>query len=555
MAEYPVFSPEEEVCAALAKSEVRYRLLVEAFPEAMVVLGPDCRVLLANQRAAVLLGYADSAALNGLNFLKRVLPEERAVLKKALAARVAFNGLNISLSDQSGQVIPVELSGADLNLPGGEDEQALFVRDRRPILAAEAEALRIQQALSLSEERLQMVISSAPVLLAALDSSGRVQLFQTNRIHLTSLAGKKVLGASAFELFSHLPEVLHCIRRALNGETFKVIFEGLSSSILDTWFTPQRGVNGDVLGVSVVGVDISERVRAEQALRESEKRYRTVVEYQTEGVVILNESYQIDYANLAAEGILGASHAELVGSSMWKFIAPEKQIFFRQQVEARRQGKTGSYEITIQRSDGQKRLVWFNAVPRFDPQGQFSGSFAVFRDITDRRRAEERLYYQALHDPLTGLYNRLFFEEEVNRLEKERLTPVGVISVDLDGLKQVNDHQGHAAGDQLIRQAADLLRRSFRVEDVIARIGGDEFAILLPESETPALRRALERLRAIVADHNRQEKGGQTVQISAGGATAYPGQSILETLMLADQRMYHEKRSKKSRLFSPGENI
>ena len=102
-------------------------------------------------------------------------------------------------------------------------------------------------------------------------------------------------------------------------------------------------------------------------------------------------------------------------------------------------------------------------------------------DITQQKRAEDRLRFLSTHDVLTGLYNRAFFEEETTRMERGRHYPISVLMVDVDHLKITNDRRGHAAGDSLLRRAAAVLRAAFRTEDVVARIGGDEFAVLLPE--------------------------------------------------------------------------
>ncbi len=170
-------------------------------------------------------------------------------------------------------------------------------------------------------------------------------------------------------------------------------------------------------------------------------------------------------------------------------------------------------------------------------------------DITARKKAERYLTYLGTHDVLTGLYNRAFFEEERDRLDAGRRFPVSVIIGDLDRLKEVNDTYGHAAGDELLRRAAEVLKASFRAEDVVARLGGDEFGILLAETDEAAALRSIERIQRLTELNNSFYTGPQ-LQISLGAATTRQGMSLVEAQRVADDRMYqskHQKRNSASR--------
>jgi diguanylate cyclase (GGDEF)-like protein len=175
------------------------------------------------------------------------------------------------------------------------------------------------------------------------------------------------------------------------------------------------------------------------------------------------------------------------------------------------------------------------------------------RDITERKLAEAQLKYLSLHDSLTGLYNRAYFDEEMRRLESGRNRPFAIIVCDIDGLKQVNDTMGHQAGDKLLVAAAKVIKESFRCEDLIARIGGDEYAIILPNSDLTAANFASSRLRAAVDLYN-ENHPSLPLSISVGcAASSDDTVYVSEIFKEADDKMYKEKlyRKKKIRQFSP----
>ena len=168
----------------------------------------------------------------------------------------------------------------------------------------------------------------------------------------------------------------------------------------------------------------------------------------------------------------------------------------------------------------------------------------VGQDITQFKENEERLRFLSIHDQLTSLYNRLYFEEEMIRLERGRHYPIGTIMADLDGLKNINDTYGHAIGDQLLIQAASIFRSCFRAGDVVARIGGDEFSALLPGANVDTLARVTERINSRFAN-SLFTINSSPICISLGTAITEKGESLNESLKVADQSMYGVKQNKK----------
>lgn len=170
----------------------------------------------------------------------------------------------------------------------------------------------------------------------------------------------------------------------------------------------------------------------------------------------------------------------------------------------------------------------------------FDWVLVTIQDITARKKAEEYLQYLGTHDVMTGLYNRAYFEEIIQKLETTRRDPVSVIIADLNFLKRVNDAFGHQAGDKLIRRVAEVLHSAVDSADVAARIGGDEFAIVLEGRDEDDAAEIMKRIQALVALNNKYYRSPE-LSLSLGGATSYPGLSLERVINLADDNMYKNK--------------
>jgi len=167
------------------------------------------------------------------------------------------------------------------------------------------------------------------------------------------------------------------------------------------------------------------------------------------------------------------------------------------------------------------------------PERQISGWTGVTRDVSSRHNIQEKLDYLSMHDSLTGLFNRAYFLEELQRLEFSRLYPITVMLADLEGLNKINYQYNISSGDELVKHAASLLRTVFRSEDMVARISDDEFIALMPRCTARAGEKALQRAVNMVEAFN-LEQPDLPLNLSLGIATAESGQSLADTLKLAN---------------------
>jgi diguanylate cyclase (GGDEF)-like protein/PAS domain S-box-containing protein len=286
-----------------------------------------------------------------------------------------------------------------------------------------------------------------------------------------------------------------------------------------------------------------ERKRIEEKLRESEEIFRQLAENIREVFYICEHDIrQPLYISPAYEEIWGRPCKSFYKDprSFWDAIHPDDKDRVMGSL-FRRSEKEVMEIYCISRPDGSIRWIKERSFPIHDRSGKLYLIVGIATDITDQKLREEQLKSLGFHDPLTGLYNRAYFEEEMSRIEKARYDSVGMVSCDVDGLKLVNDTFGHAYGDNLLLAAARVIREVFREADVVARIGGDEFSAILPNTTKPIIQDICRRIEEAVANYSTSHPN-LPLSISVGFAFTHGVPPSLRDLFKeADNNMYRRK--------------
>lgn len=299
--------------------------------------------------------------------------------------------------------------------------------------------------------------------------------------------------------------------------------------------------------------DITSRKKMEEKLRENEEKYRFLTENSSDVIWHINKSYRIDYISPADEKIRGFKREEVFGQTIWNIFKPEGVKLIREKIEHHHHvEKVGDntnitrFEIEQQCKDGGWIWTEITAAPHYDNQGNLIGYHGISRDISEQKLLLEQLQRQATIDELTQVSNRAHFmtlaEKEIQRAKRYH-HPVSLIIFDFDGLKGINDTYGHLAGDRALATFAKIVRTLIREVDILGRFGGDEFLLLLPETEIHDAKHVLDRIQNVSSASPIVFQGEKfNISISAGVAGLQEWtDSLNDILNRADIDLYNHK--------------
>lgn len=305
--------------------------------------------------------------------------------------------------------------------------------------------------------------------------------------------------------------------------------------------------------IRMVGATMARKEQAESSLRESEERFRSLVQNSSDTILVIGPERAISYASPATVGLLGLPPEDVVGRVSTDFVHPDDQQRVELQLGAllQEQGTTEPIQFRMPHTGGGWRHVEA-VVTDMRARPAIEGYVANVRDITERKEAEQLLAHQALHDPLTGLPNRtLILDRAEQMLARSRRShqEVAALFVDLDNFKDINDTLGHEVGDLILQAVADRFARVLRDNDTVGRLGGDEFVVLaegVSLAAGPEL--VAERLNDVLREPFRvQGYEGAPLRISASiGIASGSRPSAQELLREADIALYRAKAAGKN---------
>lgn len=408
----------------------------------------------------------------------------------------------------------------------------------------------VEDELQKSEETFRSLVDSTDNSIYLVDKNYTYLYVNKKHLKRLGLKRKQYIGKSYSEFHSpyEMQEFVMKIDSVFRtGTSSQYEYRSLSDKrfFLQT-FSPLKNKNGEVIAATIVSKDITERKMAEELILQSKHDWENTFNTITDVITIHDKNNNILRANKAADKILKLP--VLVGiTKCYKYYhGTEEPLKGCPGCSCLNTGEAASFEIYESHLN---MYLEIRAIPRFDGNDQLVGVIHVVRDITERKRMEDRLQEMSITDELTGLLNRRGFFSlaqkqlmAANRKGREMV----VIYADMDDLKSVNDTCGHKEGDFALMEIAYILKETFRESDIISRLGGDEFAVLVEISDTNDELYIMKRLEDNLNKINSQKDRRHNLKISVGMVRCDPGNpcSIDELLSKSDKLMYAHKKSK-----------
>jgi diguanylate cyclase (GGDEF)-like protein/PAS domain S-box-containing protein len=438
-----------------------------------------------------------------------------------------------------------------------------------------------------SERRLRqlmLAVEQSPTSVLITDTRGYIEYVNPRFVALTGYSRDEAIGRKTSIVKSGLtPDAVYrdLWKTISSGRTWQGEFLNRKKNGDLYWeeaiMSPVTDEDGRIVSYIAVKTDVTQRKAIEQELRLSEERFRKLVMAGPDAVVGVDAAGKIVLANPESEKLLGYESGELVGKDVDCLVPLTSRESHgshaaRFLADPRSGTMARGQELTARRKDGSEVPVEINLSHSMTGEGPLV--IAYMRDITERRGAERRLRdayarleeqmtenrslqdslrEQAIRDPLTHLYNRRMLDEVLERelsLAARHAMPLGIVLLDLDHFKAINDNLGHAAGDECLVALATLLRHQFRDSDLVFRQGGDEFLVVLPGADAATAVKRAEEVRQMVVDLAIPHGARPVAFTLSVGVATYPvhGERADQLCRKADQALYASKRLGRNRV-------
>lgn len=423
-----------------------------------------------------------------------------------------------------------------------------------------------EERIAASEHELNRILEEMIDTYFRVDNEGKLTRISPSVREMLGREPNTLLDESFSLLFSNASELgrLHQSLEEQYGIATNVEVRLLNALGEEIWAALNvrtfMDASGQIAGFEGVARDVTENKIAAEALFQEKERLHVTLESIGDAVITTNTAYEVEYINPAAETITGWRCDEARGRRLDEVLrlldeksAQPFSLPLDIWVGHGRRAALPEPVILCDREGNGKSAIELNGAPIRDSANRVVGAVLVFHDVTKLRSLARELAYQATHDPLTGLINRMEFDRQVTtalQSAQEDGLSHALCYIDLDRFKQVNDTSGHHAGDELLKQITDLMASQLRQSDLLARLGGDEFGVLLTGCGLEQAAKIAEKIRAAVESFrfiwgDKQFSVGTSIGVVA---ISRESESLTELLSAADSACYVAKESGRNRV-------
>ena len=551
-------SQQRENEKIIRRSEAMLKATVANISDVITIVDESGIVRYKSPNVTKLFGW-DPEELIGETYLYTAHPDDRDMLRREFALLLQEDGSKVCIEyryiNKDGKFTTIELTA--INLINNSDVKGILANYHNI-----TERKNIESKLRESEERFLNLFERAPLGYQSLDDEGYFN--EVNEAWLKTLGYDRdeVIGKWFGDFLA--PEYVEAFRQRFplfkaagkihsefemmhkNGARRTISFEGRIGHKNDGSFDKTH----------CILQDITERVQTENALRESEEKYRLITENISDVIWVLNLTQnQFVYISPSITQLRGLTPDEAIKERM-------EDAFTAESFEAAKEAlemdtaefikhpdipRIFRHEFEQPRSDGKNIWVEVSGRYRYSANGELE-LVGSSHDIEERKRSDERIHHIINHDQLTGLYNRRFYEEEMKKIDTGSMLPIALIMIDVNGLKLINDAFGHQVGDVILQNIANILKNVCNEGEVVSRIGGDEFIILLPQTDTKKAYHLVENINAAIA---KVKIDSVILSVAIGFAIKHHmKEDINEVFRDAEDDLYRHKLSESSSMRS-----
>jgi diguanylate cyclase (GGDEF)-like protein/PAS domain S-box-containing protein len=539
---------------ALRRSEERFRMLFDKAPLGYQSVAPDGSLLDVNQQWLDMTGYSREEAL-GRRFHEFLSPKSKERYEHCFKNLMERGEIvtEFEVKKKDGDLLLADCVGkAAYDRYGNFMQTHCMLQDITLQRKAEAE-------LDRQRGRAQQYLDIAGIIFLVLDSEAKVTLINQKGCEVLGLPREEIIGKKWIEHFipesikKNLSRVFADIEKGKHEKHSKyenpILTAGGEERLISWRNTVLRDADGNYEGVLSSGMDITEHDAALKALRESE-RSKSVLLSHIPGLAyrcMFDRKWTMTFLSDGCLTLTGYAPESLIGNRDLSFddlICEEYRETVQKEWEKSLEQKTPyKFRHEIITASGERKWVLEMGQGVYGENGEVEALEGIVIDIDESKRRHDQIQYMNDHDFLTGIYNRKYFEEAKDRLEKEGCCPLSIIVADINGVRLINDAFGHAQGDRLIRETAKIIQGCCREGDIAARTEGDAFGVLLPNTGREGAVRMATKIREACEKYNAKiRKKADTINLSIGfGIKADGSASIDDVEKEAEEYLYNRK--------------